>query len=68
MYGAGFDGDRSKADGAASLDQLLVLQQTNERLRAIVAELLLKNQALRWKLADSGSSEILQTSLNESDS
>ena len=37
---------------AVSLAQLQSLQQDNTMLRTIVAELLLKNQALRWKLAD----------------
>jgi hypothetical protein len=35
-----------------STDHLQSLQQDNARLRTIVAELLLKNQALRWQLAD----------------
>jgi hypothetical protein len=62
------DGDRLEGHaGSVSVDQLQSLRNANERLRTIVAELLLKNEALRSKLAHYGSSELLHAAFQDLD-
>ena len=69
MYDAGSDGGQLKGHSdSLSIDQLQSLQFANERLRTIVAELLLKNEALRSKLSHQGSSETLQASFHNLES
>ena len=67
MHGGGSLSDRAATPDTFSIAHLQSLQQTNERLRALVAELLLKNQTLRWRLADHGSHGVLHTTSNEPD-
>jgi hypothetical protein len=66
MYDAGSDAGRlTDHAGSGPLDHLQSLQYANDRLLEIVAELLLKNEALRSKLAHYGSPEMLQTSFEQ---
>ena len=63
MYDAASDGGRLKGHaGSVSMDQLQSLQLANDRLRTIIAELLLKNEVLRSKLSHQGSSEAREAS------
>jgi len=58
MYDASSDVDSSTEQTPPVLtDQLQSLKYTNERLCTIVAELILKNEALRSKLSHQGSYE-----------
>lgn len=69
MYDAGSDGDSlTEQAGPTFTDQLQSLQYANERLRTIVAELILKNETLRSKLSHHGLSEALQASFYNLDS
>ena len=68
MHDAGSNGGRLKGHaGSVSIDHLQSLRHANERLRTIVAELLLKNEALRSKLAHHGSSDMLRASFHDLD-
>ncbi len=53
-----------KANHLSALIDPLHLLQDNARLHAIVAELLLKNQMLRWELGIQRSAEKLRSSAN----
>jgi hypothetical protein len=69
MHGADFGGDNAKTrTWSVATEQLEQLQLDNARLRAIVAELLLKNQTLRWQMNDHQSLEMLLSGANEYES
>jgi hypothetical protein len=64
LHGAGSGKDGSKTE-AVSIEQLQSLEHANARLRTLVAELLLKNQTLRWKLADDRSPDMQRSSVSQ---
>ena len=64
MQGANSGEDKAKSIAwSVPTDMLRQLQQDNARLRTIVAQLLLKNQTLRWQLGGLQAIEMMATSV-----
>jgi hypothetical protein len=68
MHVADFGGDPAGANAySLSAGLLQQLHQDNTRLRMIVAQLLLKNQSLRWQLGGQQSLQMLFASATENE-
>jgi hypothetical protein len=60
MHGADLGAEKEKANSlSVSTSLLQQLHQDNARLRTIVAQLLFKNQMLRWQVSDQQSFPML---------
>ena len=68
MHVVGFGGDLAEANAySVSGSPLQQLHQDNTRLRMIVAQLLLKNQSLRWQLGGQQTHHRMFTSATENE-